>query len=110
MAHCAAKIGPSSKRTWTCARDAGAISSSRASRARGQADARRASRHVGEELDVVRAERVVLEVVLDGPEGVEPELFGEHAELDLLGDHLPVAHSVGVAERLEDHLHAELHR
>jgi hypothetical protein len=64
---------------------------------------------VGEEHGVVGTERVVVEVVLDGPEGVEPELVGQLAESDLLGDHLAVAHPAVVAPGLEDHLHADPH-
>ena len=69
-----------------------------------------ARRHVGQEHGVVGAERVVVEVVLDRPQGVEAELVGQLAEPDLLGDDLAVGDVLVVAPRLEDHLHAELHR
>ncbi len=52
---------------------------------------------------------VVVEVVLDRPQGVEAELVGQHAEVDLLGDDLPVGDLGAVAPRLEDHLDADVH-
>jgi hypothetical protein len=64
---------------------------------------------VREEDDVVGAEGVVLEVVLDGPKGVESQLVGRHAEPDLLVVHRGVACGLAVAPGLEDHLHADLH-
>jgi hypothetical protein len=43
-------------------------------------------------------------VVLHGPQGVEAEPVGEHPEMHLLGDDLPVGHVRAVAVGLEDHL------
>jgi hypothetical protein len=68
-----------------------------------------AGRHVRQEHGVVRTERVVVEVVLDRPEGVEAELIGQPAEADLLSHHLPIGHLALVAPRLKDHLHADTH-
>ena len=66
-------------------------------------------RHVGEEHDVVGAERVVLEVVLDGPQGVETEGVGQHPQTHLLGDDLPVGDVGTVATGLEHHLDPDVH-
>ena len=40
--------------------------------------------HVGEELKDVRAHRVISEVVLDAPDGVEAERFGQPGERKIL--------------------------
>ena len=60
-------------------------------RAGAEPDALRPRRHVREEHGVVGTERVVVEVVLDRPQRVEAEFVREHAEADLVRDHLPVA-------------------
>jgi hypothetical protein len=55
--------------------------------------------NVGQEHHVVRAHRVVVEVVLDGPQAVEAEAFGELGHAELAGVHLlVVSFSVQVAE------------
>ena len=54
-------------------------------RGRADVDVRRAAGDVGQPLGVVGAERVVVEVVLDGPHDVEAELVGEQGETGVLG-------------------------
>ncbi len=78
-------------------------------RAGAEQDAFCPRRHVGEEHGVVGAERVVTEVVLDRPQGVEAELIGQLAEADLLLDHIPVGDVVSVTPRLEHHLQPDSH-
>jgi hypothetical protein len=48
-------------------------------------------------------------VVLHRPQGIEPELVGEHPEMHLVGDDLPVGDLQAVAVGLEDHLDADVH-
>ena len=73
-----------------------------------QVDALGPSRQIGEHLDVVGAEAVIVEVVLDRPQGAEPELFGQESQRDLLVVDLAVSHPV-IAVRGEDHLHPDFH-
>jgi len=52
--------------------------------ARPEFDAGRASRHVGQELQYIGAHRVVGEVMLDAPDGIEAERLGEFGQANFL--------------------------
>ena len=76
-----------------------------------QLDAFGARRHVTQELGVVGTKRIVLEMMLDGPQCVEAEFFRQKPETDLLVIDLAVGYAgVGSVEILKNHLNAELHR
>src|SRR3546814_526373 len=75
-----------------------------------QTDALGAGSEVCEDDEVVRAERVVLEVVLHRPQGVEAELLGEDGQPYLLVHYLTIGDRIVVPPRLEHHLDTDLHR
>jgi len=65
-------------------------------------------RQVGHELEVVRAERVVVEVVLHGPQHVEAEVGGLPREPELLVPDLAIGDAApSVAGKY--HLHTDVH-
>src|SRR5262245_54306378 len=75
---------------------------------RAELDALRARGVPGQELEHVGAHRVLGEVVLDAPERLEAERFGEIAEAELVA--VDVAIGAPVAHALEDHGHPDVHR
>src|SRR4029450_1656559 len=72
-------------------------------------DVRTLRGEIGHELQVVGAERVVVEVVLDRPQQVEAQVDGLPGEAQLLVPDLLVGH-VAPAVAGEDHLQADVHR
>ncbi len=72
-------------------------------------DIRAGRREVGHELQVVRAERVIVEVVLHGPQHVEAEVGGQPGEPEFLVPDLLVGH-VAPSVAGEYHLQANVHR
>ena len=71
-------------------------------------DVRTDRRHVGHQLDVVRHERVVVEVMFGRPEAVEAQIGGEARQPDLLVPHAAVG-AVLPAVAGENHHHADIH-
>src|SRR6185312_179630 len=63
---------------------------------------------IGHELQIVGAERIVVEVVLHGPQHVETQVGSQTAEFDLLIPDLPVRYA-GPAIAGEDHLQTDVH-
>ena len=74
-----------------------------------EADIRALRRQVRHELEVVRAERVVVEVVLHRPQHVEAEVGGQSGEPELLVPDLFIGH-VAPSVACEHHLHTDVHR
>jgi hypothetical protein len=73
-----------------------------------EADVRTLGGQKGHELEVVGTERIVVEVVLHGPEHVEAEIGGQPGEPQLLVPGLlvgDVAPPVGGEDHLETHVH-----
>jgi len=74
-----------------------------------EADIRALRGQVRHELKVVRAERVVVEVVLHGPQHVEAEVGGQSREPQLLVPGLLIGH-IAPPVAGEGHLQADVHR
>src|SRR5208282_2385551 len=62
----------------------------------------------GHQLQIVRAERVVVEVVLDCPKRIEAEFVSQPRQPDLLVPRLVVAHALPAISG-EHHLDADVH-
>ena len=75
---------------------------------RAEIDIRTDGRHVGHELDVVRHERVVVEVVFGRPQAVEAQIGGSAGQPDLLVPH-PGVGAILPAVAGENHHHADIH-
>ena len=71
-------------------------------------DIRILGREVGHQVEVVRHERVVVEVVLRRPQAIESQIGGEIGEAKFLVPHLAVR-PVFPAVARENHHHSNIH-
>jgi len=64
---------------------------------------------VAHQLQVIGAERVVVEMVLDRPQHIETEFVGKPRQAQFLVPHLPIADAIPAIAG-EDHLNPDIHR